>query len=79
MSTLNLEAIYSSETSDDIQRTTRRYIRKTVLFITTAVRTSNPTQRLFSLAFIQQQTATDAEVPIPHTSAHAHQVSHTSS
>jgi hypothetical protein len=40
-STLKMEAICSSETSVDIQRTTRRY--KTVFFVTTAVRTSNPT------------------------------------
>jgi hypothetical protein len=34
-----------SKTSDDLQRTTPRYIAETELFITTAERTSNPTTR----------------------------------
>jgi hypothetical protein len=42
-STLKMEAICSSETSDDFQRTKRRYTSedKTV-YITTGVRTENP-------------------------------------
>jgi hypothetical protein len=43
-STLKLEVIYSSETSVDFQRTAWRYILEE-LFITIAVRTSNPTCR----------------------------------
>jgi hypothetical protein len=44
-STLNMEAIYSSETSVDLQRTTRCYILEDSLFITNGVRTSNPRVR----------------------------------
>jgi hypothetical protein len=43
-STVKMEAIFSTETSVDVQRITRRYI-----FITTGVRTSNPA--LLSLGF----------------------------
>jgi hypothetical protein len=42
-STLKTEATCSSETSVDFQRTTRVISQKIELFITTAVRTSNPT------------------------------------
>jgi hypothetical protein len=41
-STPKMEAICSSETSVDTQRTTRIF-QKMILFITTAVKTSNPT------------------------------------
>jgi hypothetical protein len=42
-STLKMETICSSETSVDFQRTTRRYITEdSILFLTTAVRISNP-------------------------------------
>jgi hypothetical protein len=41
-STQKMEAICSSEMSVDFQRTTRRYSQKIVLFITPALRTSNP-------------------------------------
>jgi hypothetical protein len=43
-STLKMEAISSSETSGTTQRTTRRHIPEDyILFITTALKTSNPT------------------------------------
>jgi hypothetical protein len=42
-STLKMEAICSSETSGDFQRTTRRYIPEDSISISTAVRTSKPT------------------------------------
>jgi hypothetical protein len=48
-STLKTEVICSSETSVEFQRTTWRYIPKTELFITTSVRTSNPTQTVGSM------------------------------
>jgi hypothetical protein len=37
--TLKIEAIYSTEISVDFQRTTRRYVSKTELLITTSVKT----------------------------------------
>jgi hypothetical protein len=43
-STLLMEAICASETSVDFQRTTRLISQKIALFITTAVRTSDPTR-----------------------------------
>jgi hypothetical protein len=50
-STLKMEAIFSSEMSVETQRTTRRHIPEEILFITTAVKTSNPTKRnLYILA-----------------------------
>jgi hypothetical protein len=42
-----MEATYSSQTLVDLQRTTRRYIPKIEIFITTAVGISNPTLKLF--------------------------------
>jgi hypothetical protein len=41
--TQKIDAICSSETAVDFQQTARRYIPEVVIFITTAVRTSNPT------------------------------------
>jgi hypothetical protein len=47
--TLKTGAICSSETSVDFRRTTRRYIPEPEFFITTAVRTSDPTISLMVL------------------------------
>jgi hypothetical protein len=49
-STLKKVALCSSETSVDFQCTTRRLSQKIVLFITTAVRTSNPTTNSMELS-----------------------------
>jgi hypothetical protein len=52
-STLKMEAICSSKTSVDFQQATRRYIPEDITFITTAIRTSNPTSLNF-LPFLFQ-------------------------